>query len=197
MTLEVNIKNSATGRIARVAESERLLVQSESRSVPYEISQRYGRTFQVFGTANLASGTVTVGHIRNDDPNRNLVFSNLFVTLIGATGGTALPNTTNYFQVGFGLTVASGGTVKTPINTNAGSGVGSISTFTNANPTMSGTMSTIARFYPRIDGDRERLPDPDGIILGLNDTFTVQFVGDKTAGIAYWGLQFVKIGDDD
>lgn len=197
MTLEVNIKNSSDGTVARVSGSERLLVQSEEHNLPYEISRRYGRTFQVFGTANLASGTVTVASIRNDDPVRRLVFSNLFVNVIGATGGTALPNTSNYFQVGFGLTVSSGGTTKTPVNTNAGSGVGAITTFTNANPTMTGTLSSIARFYPRVDGDRERLPTPDGIILGLNDTFTVQFVGNQTSGIAYVGMQFMKIGEDD
>lgn len=197
MTIDVNIKNSTDGLIAGVTKDGQLRVQAEIHELQHEISTKFGRVFQAIGTASLASGTVTALHIRNDDPDRNIIISFERMAVVGASGGTAFPNASNYFSIRFNRTVSSGGSAVTPVNVNRTSGRAAVATVTQGAPTLAGTALEFDRWHPNKDGDREVFNKQGSVVLGLNDTLEVSFVGNHTSGTAYARVTFMFLEEDE
>lgn len=189
MSFEVNIKNASDGAIAQVTPNNQLVVKSESNSQQHYISRNFGQAYQVHGrTGTLASGTETVLHIKNNDPERDIVISFMRLQLIGANVADA---TTDYFELGFGREVASGGSAVTAINMNRTVGSQALITATDSGPTMSGTFVETERWYPAASGESVALREDGSVILGLGDTFEIRYVGTATTGIAEARITFM------
>ena len=189
MSLEANIKDSSTGRLAKVTENGQLEVRSESVSRAHFISHAFGQAYQTHGrTGTLTAATHTVLHLRNDDPSREMVISSIRVQLIGANASDAI---TDYFEFGFGRTVSSGGSTAVTTNLNRQVGTVALATTTTGSPTMAGTFASIERWYPAASGEQDIFNEDGAIILGLNDTFEIRYVSTATTGIAEARIEFL------
>ena len=193
MSFEVSIKNANDGTVAEVTSNNQLSVKAENNSQQHFISQQFGQAYQAHGrTGTLASGTETVLHIKNLDPARDLVISFMRLQLVGANVADAV---TDYFELGFGREVASGGAVTTPVNMNRKVGSQALVTATDSGPTMSGTFVETERWYPAASGESVPLREDGAVILGLGDTFEIRYVGTSTAGIAEARITFMMTSE--
>jgi hypothetical protein len=194
LEVEINIKNHSTGVLAGVTDKNQLKVEAESISQQHFISREFGQAYQVIGdTGTLTSGTNTALHLINNDSNRDLIISYIRVQQVGSTTGGSFDDVGNYFSLGFGRTVSSGGSSTTPVNMNSISGAVSDVVATDSSPTMAGTFSEIDRWYPKASGDDKTYNKEGSVVLGLNDTFEVRHVGTFTDGIAYARVSFFMI----
>lgn len=191
--MEVRISNNDNGTIAAVSNDYQLLTQSEMLSLQHWISRYKSNTYQVIGTATVANSKVTVLHIKNTDSTRFLAVSYLRLAALGLTGGTAPPDVANYFDIGTGRTVSSGGATATPVNTNRSSGRVAVVTATQTAPTMTGTDTLLDRHYLKEQGEEFRYNKEGSVILGLNDTLEISFTSDNTAGTAYARVTFMML----
>ena len=184
--MDVTLRNHSDGTAATVTPQNQILTKSEVISQQHFISTEFGRSFQAEGVSvTLTSATHTVLHLKNDDPQRNMVISYIRTQLVGANASNLL---TNYFELGFDRTVSANGTVVEPTNMNRGSGVAATFTATSGagtTPTMAGTFVSFDKWYPKEGNDRLSYNKEGSIILGLNDTLEVRYVGTATAGNAY------------
>jgi len=184
------------GQWASVNESHQLLVRAESLSHQHHQSHVNGAAFQASGhSATLSSGTNTVLHIKNNDPLRDMVVTYVRLQLVGSANG-AYDSLTDCFELGTGRTLSSDGTAVTPFNMNRSKSsiVASVTATEGAgtNPTMAGTfLATGDRWYPNAAGDREKYNKEGTLILGLNDTLEIRYVGTHTAGQAYARVSFL------
>ena len=193
MSLEANIKDSSTGQLARVTKNGQLETRSESASRAHYISHEFGQAYQTHGrTGTLTAATHTVLHIKNNDPSREMVISSIRIQLIGANASNAI---TDYFEIGFDRTVASGGSTAVTTNLNRKVGTVALVTSTTASPTMAGTFIAMERWYPAASGEQDVFNEDGAIILGLNDTFEIRYVSTATAGIAEARIEFLM--DDE
>lgn len=191
MAFEVTIKNAGDGRMAEVTPSGQLKSSSESLSQQHVISKEFGQAYQAYGrTATLTAGTTTVLHLKNTDPNRDLVVS--FIR-IQAVGINVSDDVGNYFEFGFGRTVASGGTPATVTNLNRKRGIVASAVATDGSPTMAGTFAGIERWHPAASGEANTFRKDGSIILGLNDTLEIRYVGTSTTGIAEARITFMLV----
>ena len=191
MSMEVNIKNHDNGYLAGVTRDYQLKVQSESLSLQHFISRAYAQTFQVIGrTDTLTAATIPILHIKNDDPDRLLVFSYIRAGIVDSNA--TLPGVGDYIQLGLGSTVTSG-TAVTPVNVNATSGKVATVTATHSTPTSGGTFTEIDAFYPKADGEQQVWNKDGSVVLGLNDTFEARIVSTATAGIAWARFTFMML----
>jgi len=169
---------TGTGLMARVTDENALKTVTESHELQHHISRDSGLTFQALSVdTGITAKTQTVMHLKNDDPARILVIS--FIRMQAVTNTASKPVVGEYFEVGLGRTVASGGTTTTPVNMNSSSGNTASVTATGIDPTMTGTFTAIDRWYN--EGNGELVYNKQGsIILGLNDTFEVRLVSAGT-----------------
>jgi len=169
---------TGTGLMARVTDENALKTVTESHELQHHISRDSGLTFQALSVdTGITAKTQTVMHLKNDDPARILVIS--FIRMQAVTNTASKPVVGEYFEVGLGRTVVSGGTTTTPVNMNASSGNTASVTATGIDPTMTGTFTAIDRWYN--EGNGELVYNKQGsIILGLNDTFEVRLVSAGT-----------------
>lgn len=189
MSFEVNIKNAADGSIAQVTPNNQLVVKSESNSQQHYISRNFGQAYQIFGrTGTLTAATTTVLHINNNDPERDIVISFMRLQLVGANVADSVDD---YFEIGFGRDVASGGSPVTAINMNRKVGSQALITGTDSSPAMSGTFIGTERWHPAASGDSIPLREDGAVILGLGDTFEIRYVGTSTTGIAEARITFM------
>ena len=115
--------------------------------------------------------------------------------IVGATGG-AFNSLTNYLEMGFGRTVASGGTPTTPANMNRSSGVVASVTATEGAPTMAGTFAEVGdRWHPTASGEAAVYNKEGSVILGLNDTMELRYVGTHTAGEIFARVTFMMMSE--
>jgi hypothetical protein len=179
------------GYYAGVNFENRLMVTAKTESLQHLISQDYGQAYQAIGTATLASGRVTVLHLKNTSSDKNMVVTYIRHQVVGATGGTAFPNALNYFEVSGGRTYLSGGDLKVPVNVNRGSGNLAEAIVYNGSPVLTGTESEIDRWYTQSDGDMNTLNKEGSLIVQPNNTIELSYTGDQTAGIIYTRVSFL------
>ena len=189
MSFEVNIKNASDGSIAEVTPNNQLAVKAESNSQQHYISRNFGQSYQIFGrTGTLTSATTTVLHIRNNDPERDIVISFMRMQLVGANVADSVDD---YFELGFGREVGSGGAEVTAVNMNRKVGAQALVTGTDSGPTMTGTFLATERWHPPTSGSANTFQKDGSIILGLGDAFEIRYVGTSTTGIAEARITFM------
>jgi hypothetical protein len=191
--MEFSIKNHSDGSVAGVTKEGQLKVVSESQALQHHVSFNEENTFQVWDTVAVANATTTVLHLKNDDSERKIVVSNIQVQMIDPSGGTAPPAAANYFDVGYGRTVSSGGSAVTPVNMNTASGKTAAGTFTGNGPTMAGTFTEFDRWYVEGDGIKQVWSKEGSIAIGLNDTMEIRAISDNTGGTAYARVTFMMM----
>jgi hypothetical protein len=179
------------GYKAKVDSKNRLRGYVVASSLQHVISEEDENAYQVIGTATLASGTVTVLHITNNDPDRKLTVTYLRHQVVGASGGTAFPNTSNYFSIRLGRTYSSGGSTAIAINVSSGSGNTAQITAYQGAPTLTGTANEIDRWYTKADGDMNTFNKEGSLIIPPNKTIEISYIGDHSSGTIYARLSFV------
>ncbi|KKM87174.1 hypothetical protein LCGC14_1271620 [marine sediment metagenome] len=179
------------GYLVQVTSTNRLAVEAISKSLQHEISENKGQAYQVIGMATLASGTVISLHILNTSSTRNLVVTYIRHQIIDESGGTALPNASNYFRIAFNRTFSSGGSTVTPVNLNQGSGNEAEVTAYDTNPTLAGTAKEIDRWYTKAEADMNTFNKEGSIVIQPNHTMELAYIGDQTSGTLYTRLSFL------
>lgn len=176
--MPIQIQNNKDATVAGVTSEHQLKVQAESHSMQHHISWVNEEVYQAISTdTGITAKTQTLLHIKNTSSTKNLVIS--FVRMQCVTNTASKPVVGEYFQLGLGEIVASGGTETTPVNMNTLSGKVAEATCTGIDPTMSGTFTEIDKYYDT--SNEEHIHNKQGsIILGLNDTFSVRFVSAGT-----------------
>jgi len=180
---------SGNGKWVSVTDNNQLNVYSETSSQQHIISLRDGNAYQVWGTGTCVNGTVTILHLKNNS-TLDMVVSYIRWQILDPSGGTALPNASNYLQIGFDTTYSSGGTSKTPTNMNSGSGKLSSVTAYNAGPTTTGTIDVFDRHYPKEEGEMYRFNKEGSLIIPPGKTMEINYVGDHTSGTVYTRVSF-------
>lgn len=193
MIIESGIGN---GKLAAVDGDNRLSVVSFNLPFQHLVAKDYQKTFQVWGEATLASGTVTPLHIKNTSSDKVLVLTYLRWQVIDPAGGTALPSAANYMTFGFGPTYTSGGTAVTPVNMSSGSSVVSSITAYQGNPTLSGTSTVFDKHYAKAEADINTYSKEGAALILPGSTFVAQFVGDHTSGTVYARASLVEVEVD-
>lgn len=181
---------TGNGRYAAVDNLNRLAVSSISLPRQHFVSKVDNNSFQVIGTATPANGTVNVLHLANNTSDRTYTLTYVRSQVIDAAGGTAFPNASNYWQMGFGLSYASGGSAVSSVNLFAGSSKTPGAISYDSNPTLSGTFDEIDRYYFKADGDAETYSKDGSVIIPPGRSLTARFVGDNTAGTLYTRFSF-------
>jgi hypothetical protein len=181
---------TGNGRYAAVDSSNRLVVASVSLPRQHFVSKVDNNAYQVIGTATPANGTVNVLHLANNTSDKAYTITYIRNQIVDAAGGTALPNASNYWQMGFGLTYASGGSAVSPVNVFAGASRTPSAIAYDSNPTLSGTFDEIDRYYFKADGDVEKYSKEGSLILPPGRSLTARLVGDNTSGTVYTRFSF-------
>lgn len=194
MIIESGIGN---GKMAAVDADNRLLTASFNIPFQHLIAKDYAKTFQVWGEADLANGTVTPLHIKNTSANFVQVITYIRWQIIDPANGTALPSATNHIEFGYGAQYSTGGTIKAPVNMTSGSSVLPSVTCFQGNPTLSGTPTVFDRHYPAAEGDMYTYNKEGSALILPGATFTAQYTGDHTAGKVYCRVSFVEVLLDD
>lgn len=184
---------SGNGKIATVDGDNRLSVVSFNLPFQHLVAKDYNKTFQVWGAATLASGTVTPLHIKNNSSDKVLVVTYVRWQVMDPAGGTALPTATNYMELGFGPTYASGGTAVTPVNMSSGSSVQSTAQCFQGDPTLSGSLTAADRWYPKSEGDMHSWTKDGSTLVLPGSTLALQYTGDHTSGTVMARVSFVEV----
>ncbi len=187
-----------SGRLARVTKQQQLKVCSESHHIQHHHSRFFGDVYQVISTdTGITAATQTLLHLKNTDSTKLLVVS--YIRMQAITDTASKPVVGEYFEVGFGRTVSSGGTATTPVNSNRTSGNIANVTATGVDPTMAGTFDQIDTIYNTASAEDSKYTKEGSLILGLNDTIEVRFTsagaGEAKARITF--LMMEKNGDDN
>jgi hypothetical protein len=159
MTIQIK-DGTGGGKLAKVDDRNRLYVRTKSLQLQHVISEEDQDAYQVAGLANLSSGDIKGLHLYNSNDVKFMVITYIRHQVVGAAGGTAFPNTSNYFKVCSGLTYASGGDEITSTNVYIGSGNVSGVTSYDASTTpivTTGTEVELERWYTQANGDMNRL----------------------------------------
>ncbi len=180
-----------SGRLVKVSRENRLEVESKTESLQHHVSNEHEQAYQVIGTAALASGTITALHIKNISNDKNLIATYIRHQIIGPSGGTAFPNSGNYFSVALGRTYASGGVVTLPVNVFSGSGNTADVVAYKDTPVLEGTANEIDRWHTKADGDMNTYNKEGALIIPPSQTLELSYIGDQSSGILYARLSFI------
>lgn len=178
-----------SGTLAEVDKRHQLRVRSESEPVQHT-QGLLGNTYQVKSVMTLASGIIVPIILQNASNKENIVITYIRHQLIGAAGGTAFPNDSNYFSMGLGQKYSSGGDVLTPVNLNTGSGIEADVLAWGNNPTLKATYNEIDRWYTKENGDMNTFNKQGSIVVTPNQALQLKYIGDKTSGIIYTRISF-------
>jgi len=187
---------SGNGKVAQVDDDNRLLTASFNIPFQHLIAKDYNKTFQVFGTATLANGTVTPLHIKNNSSDKVYVITYLRWQIVDQAGGSAIPNASNYMTFGYGPTYTSNGSAVSPVNLSSGSNVVSSLVVYDSNPTLSGSSTVFDRHYPKAEADMYSYNKEGAALLLPGATFVAQYVGDQTSGIVYTRMSLAEVTAD-
>lgn len=179
------------GYLVKVTNENELAVESISESIQHHISSVKQEAYQLIGTATLAAGTVVGVHLKNTSADKQLVVTYIRHQIIDQSGGTAIPNASNYYRVALNRTYSSGGSIITPVNVYAGSGNAAEVTAYGSNPTLAGTAAEIDRWYTKAEADMNIFNKEGAVILPPNQTLELSYVGDQTAGTLYTRISFI------
>lgn len=188
---------TGTGTLARVTADNALLTRSISEPIQHFISKEKEQAYQVVGRVNLAAGTIYSLVVENVSSSRDLVVTYIRHQIVAPSGGTALPNVNNYFQIGFGVTRTAGGTLATPVNVHVGSGSLAEVTAYQADPTVSGDFTEIDAWYTQSDADMNVFNKEGAVIIQQGQAVALRYVGDQTGGILYSRLSFLMWDTDE
>ena len=180
-----------SGALAEVGSDNKLRVSAKSSSIQHSISVKEKQAYQVIGTATLSATTVVVLHVKNISSALNMVVTYLRHQVVGASGGTAFPNSSNYFSVGLRSIYNSGGTEVIPVNVNAGSGNTAQVTAYGNGPILTGHSKEIDRWYTKADGDMNTFNKEGSLVIPPNSTMEVSYTGDQTGGLVYARISFI------
>jgi len=176
---------------AEVNENNQLAVSAIAQSIQHWLSKTKEHAYQLIGTATLASGTTVGLHIKNTSSDKIFVVTYIRHQIISPSGGTAIPNTSNYYRVAFGRERSTGGTVATPLNVNEGSGIEADIEAYQGGPTLTGTARVIDRWYTKDDGDMNTFRKEGAVIVNPGRTIELSYVGDQTSGLLYTRISFL------
>jgi len=182
-----------TGRgfLVKVTSENELSVESVSESIQHHISSVKEQAYQVIGVSTLAASTVVALHVKNTSADKNLVVTYIRHQVVDPSGGTAIPNSSNYFRVALGRTYSAGGSLVTPVNVFGGSGNAAEVTAYSSAPTIVGTADEIDRWYTKAEADMNTFNKEGAVIVPPNKTMEMSYVGDQTGGIIYARLSFI------
>ncbi len=181
---------TGNGLYAGVDSQNRLRVTSSSYSRQHDVAKNDQNAYQVIGEATPVSGTTTVLFLKNTTANQTFTITNIRLSNVGLTGGTALPNGSNYFAIGDDLVYTSGGAPITPVNTYMGSAKTAVGQFYDSNPTVAGTIKPLDKNFPQANADEEAYTKEGSIIVPPGQSIAVQYIGDHTAGTLYARISF-------
>ena len=184
---------TGNGYNAQVTKDNELKTTGELRTIQHNTSRLAENAYQIVGTSTLSSGTITGLHIKNTSSTKILVVTYIRHQIVGSSGGTSFPNTSNYLSIGLGRTYSSGGATATAVNVNGGSVVTAEITAYQTVPTLAGTASEIDRWYTKADGDMNTFNKEGSLILQPNQTIELSYVTDKSAGTLYTRLSFIMV----
>ena len=187
---------AGTGTLAKVDNSQRIWTRAKNIPYQHSVSEEEQDAYQAPATpANLVSGTTVGLHMKNIDTTKRMVITYIRHQIVGATNGTAFPNTSNYFSVRIGREYASGGTLETPVNVFAGSARTANITVYSENPTLTGTATEIDRWYTKANGDMHTFSKEGSLIIPPGQSIEFSYVGDHSDGIIYSRVSFVMDAD--
>lgn len=189
--MSVIADGTGRGNLAKVNDENRLLTDSISRTIQNYIAVEHEQTYQVIGTATLASGTVVGLHVLNTSSDKNLIVTYIRHQVIDPAGGTAFPNASNYFSLSLERTYSSGGSTATPINVTSGSANTAEVTAYQGAPTLAGTAQEIDRWYTKAEADMNIFNKEGALVVPPNHTIELSYVGDHTSGTLYTRLSFI------
>lgn len=176
---------------AEVNSANQLAVAAVSQSIQHWLSKNKEQAYQLIGTATLASGTTVGLHIKNTASDKILVVTYIRHQIVSPSGGTAFPNTSNYYRIAFGRERSTGGTIATPVNVNEGSGVEAEIEAYQGGPTLTGTARVIDQWYTKADGDMNTFRKEGAVIVNPGRTIELSYVGDQTGGLLYTRISFL------
>ena len=178
-----------TGKSAKVNQDNQLEVHASIAEQIHWYSEVKGQAYSVVGvTDTLTAATVPILHFKNTSTTAELVIEAInFQTIAEAA---TIPASGIYFQIAFGRTFSSAGTLITPINVNSGSGNAAEVTVYHSTPVLAGTASEFRRIYNQTDGELYEIHPDGAIIIAPNDTLEISYVTTGTAGIASASVLF-------
>lgn len=170
---------TGSGRLLGITEENQIKTRAETHSLQHHISRSTKQAYQALSIdTGITAKTQTLLHLKNTDATRLLVIS--FIRFQAITSTASKPVVGEYFELGFGRTVSSGGTTTIPVNLNKTSGNVASVTATGIDPTMAGSFVAFDRIYHKASGEEYVFNKQGSIILGLNNTVEVRFVAAGT-----------------
>ena len=185
------------GFSAAVTSENQLFVQSENHPHQHHESAVSGQVYQAgyVMTGLSASATTNILHIKNNSATRNLCVT--YIRLSNILAGT-LPAASANFELGFGMTYASGGSVVTPVQVNRGSGNVADTLVYGNNPTLTGTFERLDYKTIKASGDEATYNKEGSVILTQGKTLTIRINTDTgNTGQAYARVTFMMIDADE
>lgn len=179
---------AGSGRLARVSPTNRIEVQATTHSEEHEVSTKNGESFFIntADTANMLTSTATGGEmlfIKNTSSTKKLVIEKVFLN--SDTAGQIFI----FMKNGVVGTIGNNN-IHAPVNLNFGSNNAAMATAYNWNEVGDGmtgiTGGTIINVYS-IGANVQVMPLDGAIILDLNNSFSVQSIGDAEIAL---GMRF-------
>lgn len=173
---------SGNGKLASIDGDNRLNVASFNIPFVHLITKDYQRVFVANTVTSITGvGTTTAMHLTNTSSDKTMVITRATLQVFGLSGGSALPNGSEYFTGEFGYQYASGGVPKPVVNSTAGSAVQAEATLYENNPTLTGSGDEFIRMYPVNEAPVEQRTD-GGVIVLPKQSLTIRWFGTATAG---------------
>jgi hypothetical protein len=183
-----------SGRSAEVNSENRLKTVAENHSLQYHVSSNNAQAYQVQGIdTGITAKTQTILHVKNDSNTKDMVLT--YIRMQPVCTGT-VPAVGIYFEVGVGETIASGGTVITPVNMNQSSGNTADVVATGIDPTMGGIFTVVDTQYVESNGKEIAYNKEGTIVLGKGDTCSVRLTTTGT-GEAKARISFLMIDKEE
>jgi len=192
MILESGIGN---GKFAAVDDDNRLLTGAFNIPFTHLIAKDYNKVFSVEGNATPISGANNVLQVKNNSTSNVVVVTRILVQAVTVSGGTALPNSSNYFQILTGTAYSSGGIAAPVVNSTSGSAVTSDVVAYDNNPVISGSGNSLGRFYP-VNAAPFELRTEGSILILPQQSLTIGYTGDHTSGFLYTALGLAVVAAD-
>ena len=192
MIIESGIGN---GKFAAVDEDNRMLTAAFNIPFTHLIAKDYNKVFSIEGNTTPGAGDVNILHVKNNSTSDVVVVTRILIQAVTLSGGTAVPNNGNYFQLLNGLSYASGGLSAPVNNTTSGSAITSGVVAYDSNPTLSGSGASLGRYYP-VNSAPFELRTEGSILVLPQQSFTIGYTGDQTGGFLYAAVGFAVVDSD-
>lgn len=191
-----------SGKKAKVDIDNRLSVSSRSETIQHFVSHEEENAYQILTTVPIVAGEITALHMKNTSNDKDITITYIRHQMIASTGTfPSTPTNSNYFRLGFGRKYSSGGSLVTPagsngneyiiVNVNEGSGnTAEIVAYAN-NPTLTGTLKEIDRWYTKANGDMNTFNKEGSVIIKPGNTMEAGYVSSDVTGSLYVRISFL------